>query len=192
MAWAGKPVTHGSYHLLASPLGWIALLGSPHGLRRLALRPTPHEALEALAGGAGRLQGYTPTLDTRLNPDASPFSEVVTCLDRYFHGDAAALSDLALDLSGAPPFFTAAWEACRRIPPRETRSYGWLAAEARRPRAVRAAGQAMARNPLVLVVPCHRVIGGNGSLHGYGAGGLEVKARLLRLEREATAQMLVE
>jgi O-6-methylguanine DNA methyltransferase len=86
-------------------------------------------------------------------------------------------------LTNCPPFFGAAWQACRRIPPGETRSYAWLAAAAGRPRAVRAAGQAMARNPWALIIPCHRVIGSDGGLHGYGAGGLKVKARLLEMER---------
>ena len=66
----------------------------------------------------------------------------------------------------------------------ETRSYGWLAEQAGSPLAVRAAGQAMARNRWPLIIPCHRVIGSDGGLHGYGAGGLVVKARLLAMETE--------
>ena len=77
----------------------------------------------------------------------------------------------------------AAWDACRRIPPGETRSYAWLAQAAGRPLAARAAGQSMARNRLAMIIPCHRVIGSDGGLHGYGAGGLGVKARLLDMER---------
>ena len=100
----------------------------------------------------------------------------------FFDGDRAALDGIGLDLEGAPPFHRAAWEACRRIPLGETRSYAWLAAAAGRPGAYRAAGQAMARNWVPVVVPCHRVIGSSGGLHGYGAGGLVVKERLLRAE----------
>ena len=102
-------------------------------------------------------------------------------------GDMSALENIALDLSNAPPFFGAAWEACRRIPAGETRSYAWLAAEAGNPLAVRAAGQAMARNRFALIVPCHRVIASDGDLRGYGAGGLRVKAKLLDMERERVA-----
>ena len=111
------------------------------------------------------------------------------CLERYFQGDATALGEIKLDLGAAPPFFAAAWEACRRIPPGETRSYQWLAAEAGNPRAARAAGQAMAKNRWALVVPCHRVIGSDGDLHGYGAGGLRVKARLLQMENPGPAPL---
>lgn len=160
------------YVIYPGPHGWIGMVGSDKGLCRLSMKPTPEEILEDLAED---LRGT--------EQDDSAFAEARECLDRYFLGDTGALNDIALDLSQAPPFFGAAWEACRRIPAGETRSYAWLAAEAGRPNAARAAGQAMARNPLALVIPCHRVIGSSGDLHGYGAGGLAVKARLLQLEQ---------
>ncbi len=158
------------------PHGWIGMVGSRDGLIRLSMKPTPEAVLEdlgeALAGS---------------EPDEAAFAPARQCLERYFQGETEALNEIDLDLSAAPPFFGAAWEACRRIPAGETRSYAWLAAEAGRPRAARAAGQAMARNPLALVIPCHRVIGSDGDLHGYGAGGLTVKARLLQLEQNRPA-----
>ena len=160
------------YVIYPGPHGWIGMVGSDKGLRRLSMKATPEEILEDLADD---LRGT--------EQDDSAFPEARECLERYFEGDSGALNDVALDLSHAPPFFGAAWEACRRIPAGETRSYAWLAAEAGRPNAARAAGQAMARNPLALVIPCHRVIGSSGDLHGYGAGGLAVKARLLQLEQ---------
>jgi methylated-DNA-[protein]-cysteine S-methyltransferase len=137
------------------------------------MKPTPEEVLEDLEDDIRYCQ-----------PDETAFPQARQCLDRYFQGDTYALGEIFLDLSSAPPFFAAAWEACRSIPAGETRSYAWLAAEAGRPNAARAAGQAMAKNPLALVIPCHRVIGSNGDLHGYGAGGLGVKARLLQMEQE--------
>jgi methylated-DNA-[protein]-cysteine S-methyltransferase len=146
-------------------------MGTDKGLSRLTIKPTPQEALEEL--------GSAPEGATN-DPDAFPQAQ--SCLDKYFRGDAKALDTIPLDLAWAPPFFRAAWAACRQIPPGETRSYAWLAAQAGNPRAARAAGQAMARNPLALLIPCHRVIASNGDLRGYGAGGLEVKARLLALE----------
>ena len=160
------------YYLFESPMGWVGLLGSDNGLRQLALKPTPQEALEELGAALERAVH-----------DPSPFAEAQSCLERFFRGEENALDEIDLDMTDAPPFFSAAWTACRRIPTGETRSYAWLATEAGNPLAVRAAGQAMARNPLALVIPCHRVIGSNGDLGGYGGGGLKVKARLLELER---------
>jgi O-6-methylguanine DNA methyltransferase len=167
-----SPVSSPRYCLLPCDYGWIALLGTHRGLCRLILQPTPQEALDELGNHlAGAVE------------DPLAFQREQGCLERYFQGDTQALESISLDLSDAPPFFAAAWEACRRIPAGETRSYAWLAAEAGRPRAARAAGQAMARNRLALIIPCHRVIGSDGGLHGYGAGGLSVKARLLALEQ---------
>ncbi len=158
--------------IFPGPHGWIGLVGSDDGLIRLSMKPTPEEILEDLSDD---LRGS--------EQDEVAFPQARKCLERYFAGDTAALGEIVLDLSNAPTFFGAAWEACRTIPAGETRSYSWLAAEAGRPNAARAAGQAMARNPLALVIPCHRVIGSSGDLHGYGAGGLAVKARLLQMEQ---------
>ena len=166
-----------SYHLFRAPLGWIGMLGNSQGLQQLTLKPTFEEALEEL-----RL----PPEGAIADPDGLAGPQ--HCLERYFQGELDALDEVQLDLNGSPPFFRAAWDACRRIPPGETRSYTWLAAEAGNPRAFRAAGQSMARNRIALVIPCHRVIGNNGDLHGYGAGGLKVKAQLLELERRVTAR----
>ena len=160
------------YHIVERPVGWMGLLGTDQGLRRLSLKPSPGEALDELG----------PALEQALHePDG--FDSELACLERYFRGESGALDEIELDLEDATPFFKSAWQACRSIPPGETRSYGWLAAAAGRPQAARAAGQAMARNRVVLVIPCHRVIGSNGDLHGYGAGGLKVKAALLAMER---------
>ncbi len=163
-------------HVFESPLGWIGLIGTSQGLRRLSLKPTLSEVMEDLGDAVEQATAA---------PDS--FTAEQECLARYFDGDSTALNQIDLDLDGAPPFFGAAWEACRRIPPGETRSYQWLAAEAGRPLAARAAGQAMAKNPWALVIPCHRVIGSDGGLHGYGAGGLIVKAKLLEMERHSLA-----
>ena len=160
------------HHLFQSEMGWIGLLGSGKGLRRMSIQPTPQEALEDLG----------TELDHSVN-DPADFSEVQGRLEKYFGGDAEALDQVQLDLSGAPPFFSAAWEACRRIPPGETRSYAWLAEQAGSPTAVRAAGQSMARNRFPLIIPCHRVIASDGDLRGYGAGGTKVKAALLEREQ---------
>lgn len=159
------------YHLVELPMGWIALLAGEDGLKRASLKPSPQEAIEDLGAD----------LDDAVD-DADAFTEVEACLRRYADGDMTALDQIDLDLSGVTPFFKAAWNACRSIPAGETRSYAWLAAEAGSPLAMRAAGQAMARNRFSLVIPCHRVIASDGGLGGYGGGGLGVKARLLQME----------
>jgi methylated-DNA-[protein]-cysteine S-methyltransferase len=106
--------------------------------------------------------------------------EAAAQLQQYLRGERQHF-DLPLDLAGGTGFQQAVWQALLRIPPGRTTSYGALGREIGRPAAVRAVGAAVGRNPLSLVVPCHRVLGGDGSLTGY-AGGLERKAALLRLE----------
>ncbi len=88
-----------------------------------------------------------------------------------------------IDLSGKSNFARAILLACRRIPYGEIRSYGWLARVVGRPKAARPVGNVLARNPLPLVIPCHRVVRADGTLGGFSArGGLSLKARLLQLE----------
>ena len=160
------------YHMEECPVGWLALLGTAEGLRRVSLQPEPGEALAGLGDA----------LEHAVE-DPYVLADALAAFREYFEGKPDALNDIPLDLKQAPPFHAAAWEACRSIPAGETRSYRWLAEAAGSPKASRAAGQAMARNPVPLVIPCHRVIGSGGGLHGYGAGGLDVKARLLEMER---------
>ena len=167
---------HYRYRIDQCPAGWLALLAGPNGLRRISLKPERTDALAALATDLDGAVATDDDADTIL-------TQAHRQLTAYFAGDCAALSQIALDLSGAPPFYRAAWDACRAIPAGETRSYRWLATAAGNPDAVRAAGQAMAKNPLPLVIPCHRVIGSGGGLHGYGGGGIAVKSWLLDLER---------
>lgn len=161
------------YCVRECPVGWLALLGADRGLQRISLQPEPQLALEGLGA-----------LAQSAEENADLFEDALAAFDDYFAGDTAALDRVAVDLNDASPFFAAAWEACRSIPPGETRSYQWLAEAAGSPNGSRAAGQAMAKNPLPLVIPCHRVVGSNGGLHGYGGGGVGVKARLLDLERQ--------
>ena len=101
----------------------------------------------------------------------------------YFGGDTRALDALPI-ATGGTAFQREVWAALRAIPAGETRTYGQLAAAIGRPTAMRAAGLANGQNPIVVIVPCHRVIGANGTLTGY-AGGLERKRWLLDHERGA-------
>ncbi len=109
----------------------------------------------------------------------------VAALEAYYAGTASLLPSPALvAAAGRTPLLAEIYRVVSAIPSGETRSYGEVAAAAGRPRAARAVGAAMARNPFPPVIPCHRVVGADGSLHGYG-GGLDQKRRLLAMEREA-------
>ncbi|MCH7808963.1 MAG: MGMT family protein, partial [Chloroflexi bacterium] len=112
-------------------------------------------------------------------PDAD-LGEIPAAVSDLVAGRPAS-NGVRLDWTGITPFRRAVLEECARIPPGETRSYGWLAEQVGHPRAARAVGRVMATNPWPLFVPCHRVVGSDGSLHGYG-GGLPMKDALLRAE----------
>lgn len=116
----------------------------------------------------------TPLVEGRA-PDA-----VRTAVAAYFSGEVTALDALPV-ATGGTDFQREVWAALRAIPAGQTRTYGQLAAAIGRPRAVRAAGLANGQNPVAVIVPCHRVIGANGTLTGY-AGGLERKRWLLAHE----------
>jgi methylated-DNA-[protein]-cysteine S-methyltransferase len=113
--------------------------------------------------------------------EASRPSPAAHALAAYFDGDLDVIADLATETNGTP-FQRTVWAALRRIPAGSTVSYGALAAAIGQPKAVRAVGLANAANPIAIVVPCHRVIGANASLTGYG-GGLHRKRWLLAHER---------
>jgi len=104
---------------------------------------------------------------------------LVHALDRFFN--TWTVDDKIVDISALTPFEQAALRAAARIPPGEVRSYSWIATQIGRPRAARAVGRVMARNPLPLLFPCHRVVDSSGDLHDYFYGR-EMKARLLEME----------
>lgn len=116
-----------------------------------------------------------------------PFAEAIRQLNEYFDGKRQEF-DLPLRLSGTE-FQLLVLEELRRIPYGETASYGAIAARIGRPKAVRAVGAANGRNPIPIIVPCHRVIGAGGDLTGFG-GGLDTKEALLRHEAEHTRDLL--
>jgi methylated-DNA-[protein]-cysteine S-methyltransferase len=116
----------------------------------------------------------------RLIPAAAP-PEIREPLEAYFAGDMTAIDRIPVD-AGGTPFQRQVWAALRQIPAGSTTTYGQLAARIGRPSACRAVGLANGSNPVAIVVPCHRVIGANGALTGYG-GGLARKRWLLDHER---------
>ncbi|MHB8293410.1 MAG: methylated-DNA--[protein]-cysteine S-methyltransferase [Acidimicrobiales bacterium] len=155
-----------------SPIGAITLAGRDGCVTNL----TTH-------GGAHPPEGMSSWLR-----DAGAFSDVVEELEAYFAGERRTF-DVALRLEGTS-FQVQVWEALREIPYGEVRSYGEIARRIGRPGAARAVGLANGRNPVAVIVPCHRVIGADGSLTGY-AGGLPAKRVLLDLERAGTTQTRV-
>jgi methylated-DNA-[protein]-cysteine S-methyltransferase len=160
--------------IVSSPLGDLRLLASPDGLsgvwftHRQQHSPTPE-----------RLQDW-PLVSAHPVLDAAKHQ-----LDDYFRGRRISF-DLPLDLQQGTAFQQSVWRALLGIPGGQTQSYGAIALHIGRPKAVRAVGAAIGRNPLGIVVPCHRVIGAGGSLTGY-AGGLDRKQALLLLESSPPA-----
>jgi methylated-DNA-[protein]-cysteine S-methyltransferase len=159
-----------AYDIADSPVGPLLLAVSERGLCRISYDPEPERELESLARGFG----------ARVLRVAKPLDPVRRELDEYFEGRRHEF-DLPLDVAGVQGFNRDVLQALARVPYGEVTTYGTLAAQVGRPRAARAVGGFMNRNPLPIVLPCHRVVGADGKLVGYG-GGLERKEQLLRLE----------
>jgi len=156
--------------------GWVALARTERGLSRSTLpSSTRQAALEALPAGFALVAESADPLLAR----------AASLLRDHLAGRPVAF-DLPLDLAGIPAFTHAALIGCQSIPRGATITYADLARRAGNPRAARAAGQAMRRNPLPLLIPCHRVVGSDGSLTGFAGGerALDMKRELLELESE--------
>ncbi|MEM9207929.1 MAG: methylated-DNA--[protein]-cysteine S-methyltransferase [Pseudomonadota bacterium] len=153
------------YSYTDSPVGRLLLAGDDDGLSMIGF-----------PSGKGCVR---PAADWTESP--APFAQAAQQLDEYFAGSRHAF-DLTLKPTGTA-FQLAVLDALLEIPYGETVSYQDIAARIGRPNAVRAVGAANGRNPLPIVIPCHRVVGSDGSLTGFG-GGIETKAALLRLEKE--------
>lgn len=152
---------------LDSPIGRLRLVATDRGLSRLLFDQQEGEAFESQNGDAG--------------PDEHPVLETATAqLGEYFAGQRREF-DIPLDLKGTD-FQRAAWSVLAGVPYGETRSYRQQAEAIGRPEAVRAVGAANGANPVPIVLPCHRIVGSDGSLTGYG-GGLSIKEYLLNHEQ---------
>ncbi len=157
-----------AYDLAESPVGDLLVAVTERGLCKIAYRPD--EALDELSADFGARILRIPRRVDRVRRE----------LDEYFAGRRREF-DLETDLSPVPAFQRLALHELARVPFGQVTTYGALATKIGRPRAARAIGGAMNRNPIPIVLPCHRVVGANGSLVGY-AGGLHRKELLLRLE----------
>jgi methylated-DNA-[protein]-cysteine S-methyltransferase len=158
------------YDVVDSPVGSLLVATTNRGLLRISFDPAADHHLEQLARLAGRRVLRAPRQVDRVRRE----------LDEYFDGRRHAF-DLPIDLRGVTPFAERVLLELARIPFGETATYAELAARAGSPKAARAVGMTMNRNPVPIVLPCHRIIGSDGSLVGY-AGGLQRKESLLRLE----------
>lgn len=159
-----------AYDCLDTPIGrlWVAV--SPNGLCRIELKSSEENFVSILQKTCGQEPVRSP----------SATAEVKQQLQEYFAGQRRHF-DLVVDLEQVTPFQRDVLIACLRIPFGETRTYADLARAAGRPNAFRAVGMAMAKNPIPLVIPCHRVVRSDRGLGGYG-GGLDMKQWLLQHE----------
>jgi len=162
---------HATSILIDSPLGAIGLTATEVGLSHIEFRagekPVRTKAVAEESSEAALSELLNTLREARIQ------------ILEYLEGNRRAF-DLELDLTGTE-FQKQVWQATGAIPYGETRSYGEIAHRIGRPRSSRAVGGALHINPLPLVIPCHRVVGSNGSLVGFG-GGLDLKARLIDLE----------
>ncbi len=164
---------------IVTPIGPMLAVASAHGL--CALEFGSRERLPRLEA---RLARWCRGWEAR-DGSNSVIEAVRGWLSRYFDGTSADASQVPLDLRGAP-FELRVWTALREIPPGATSTYGAIAGRVGSPGAARAVGMANGANPIAIIVPCHRVIGANGTLTGYG-GGLDRKRWLLAHERRWSA-----
>ena len=159
-----------AYDVADSPIGPLLVAANERGLCRIGFDGDPERDVESLARAFGvRVLRVPRKLDA-----------VRRQLEEYFAGRRQAF-ELRLDIRGVPEFNRRALEELARVPFGHVTTYGQLAERIGRPRSARAIGGAMNRNPIPIVLPCHRVVGSNGSLTGYG-GGLHRKQALLELE----------
>ena len=158
------------YDVVETPIGSLFVAASDKGLAAISFEARPEEHLEQLARFAG----------PRVLRSSKSVEPTRRELDEYFAGRRHAF-DLSLDLRGLPAFTLSVLRELSHVPYGETTTYGALAGKVGRPRAARAVGTVMNRNRIPIVLPCHRVVGADGSLVGYG-GGLDRKVKLLELE----------
>ena len=156
------------YIIFETGWGWVGILGSWEGLLAVTLPRSSEQEVHSELGAES----------ATLSPGG--FTSLAERLQDYYAGIQVEFPD-ELDLSMFTSFQSSVWQAARLIPYGETRSYGWLAEKVGKPGGARAVGQALGRNPFLVIVPCHRVVAGDGGLGGFG-GGLEMKRRLLEME----------
>ena len=162
------------YCLFDTAIGEVGVAWSADGITRLQLPELSRAATER------RLRGRSAS--TAANP-TTPVAQAISAVQEYMTGERIDFSGIALDLAGVGPFHRSIYEALCRVGWGETTTYGALARQAGDVGASRAVGQAMGRNPIPIIIPCHRVLASGGKPGGFSAfGGAVTKQRLLALE----------
>ncbi len=158
------------YIVFNCALGWVSILASRRGLMSTTLPQPSYREAERQLGISVREAIWSP----------DQFADLVERFKAYFNDDRITFPD-ELDLTAATAFQCRVWQIARLIPYGETRSYRWVAEQIGKPAATRAVGQALAKNPLPIIIPCYRVVSSDGKLGGF-SGGMEMKRFLLWLE----------
>jgi methylated-DNA-[protein]-cysteine S-methyltransferase len=163
------------YRMFDTPLGTVGVAWSDRGLTRLQLPDRERSTTER------RLRGLSDGTEAGKPP--AHIQRAIAAVEKYMDGRRVDFSELELDLAGVSDFHRAIYDAARRIGWGETATYGELAEQVGSPGAARAVGQAMGRNPIPVIIPCHRVLASGRKIGGFSApGGAVTKTRLLALE----------
>jgi methylated-DNA-[protein]-cysteine S-methyltransferase len=162
------------YAVFNTPSGLMGLSASKAGLKSIILPKSSRSSKQVEACLLG-------SVSDNIIQSSEHFIDLIKRFQAYFSGQRVEFPD-KLDLFEATTFQRRVWRAAQEIPYGETRSYTWVAEKIGMPQAARAVGQALGRNPLPVIVPCHRVLASGGGLGGF-TGGLEMKKYLLKLEK---------
>jgi O-6-methylguanine DNA methyltransferase len=170
------------YDVFQVSLGWCAAARGEKGVCALVLPMHSAESAEEeiLAATARFLQPAAPAAKRA----ASALRPLAEAVERYFDGWTVRFDEFPVALASGTTFQRRVWSIVGRIPRGQVRTYRWIGMEIGRPAAVRAIGQAVGANPVPLLIPCHRVVGSDGSLVGFSAeGGIGLKVKMLELEK---------
>ena len=188
-------MSHAGYCLFDTPLGQCGIAwrdngpsdGGPSVVRpAVTLLQLPEVTTERTESRMARASGAP-------SAPPPPIAEIIERLRKHLEGEAQDLRDIVVDLTGADDFARQVYEAAREIPAGQTRTYGEIARALGQPREAQAVGQALGKNPIALIIPCHRVVAAGGKPGGFSAhGGRATKARILAVEGAPTAPIQLE
>jgi len=175
-------MTQAAYCLFETPLGACGIAWKEPETSRIPPVVTFFQLPEATRSVTDtRIAGSSGGRKARVPPPH--IAGIIKRVQKHLQGDVQDFLDIVVDLDGAGPFARQVYEAVRKIRAGRTKSYGELATDMNRPTASRAVGQALGRNPIPLIIPCHRVLASGNDLRGFSAhGGVETKARMLEIE----------